>query len=79
MFLKKKDLIVYTLKVDGMRCGMCETHVNDIVRRNFNVKKVKSSVSKGETIIYSEKEIDIEKIASLLKDSGYIVSSFEKD
>ena len=79
MFLKKKDLIVYTLKVDGMRCGMCETHVNDIVRRNFNVKKVKSSVSKGETIIYSEKEIDIEKIASLLKDSGYIVSSFQKD
>ena len=79
MFFKKKDLIVYTLKVDGMRCGMCETHVNDIVRRNINVKKVKSSVSKGETIIYSEKEIDIEKIASLLKDSGYIVSSFQKD
>ena len=27
-------------KVDGMRCGMCESHVNDVVRRNFDVKKV---------------------------------------
>ena len=28
-----------TVKVEGMRCGMCESHVNDLIRRNFNVKK----------------------------------------
>ena len=42
------------VKIDGMMCGMCEAHINDAIRRNFNVKKVKSSHSKGETVIESE-------------------------
>ncbi|UQT47967.1 hypothetical protein M5E87_24950 [Flavonifractor plautii] len=33
----------YTLVVDGMMCGMCESHVNDAVRKAFPVKKVTSS------------------------------------
>ena len=28
------------LGVEGMRCGMCEAHVNDAIRNNFKVKKV---------------------------------------
>ena len=32
----------YTLVVDGMMCGMCESHVNDAVRKAFPVKKVTS-------------------------------------
>lgn len=35
-----------TLDVDGMACGMCEAHVNDAVRKAFQVKKVTSSHSK---------------------------------
>ena len=34
----------YTLVVDGMMCGMCESHVNDAVRKAFPVKKVTSEV-----------------------------------
>jgi len=30
----------YTVRVTGMMCGMCESHVNDAVRRAFPVKKV---------------------------------------
>ena len=26
-------MLKITLEVDGMHCGMCETHVNDVVRR----------------------------------------------
>ena len=29
----------YTLKIDGMMCGMCEAHMNDLIRKNFKVKK----------------------------------------
>ena len=29
----------YTVRVTGMMCGMCESHVNDAVRRAFPVKK----------------------------------------
>ena len=36
-----------TLKIDGMMCGMCESHMNDAIRKAFNVKKVTSSHSNG--------------------------------
>ena len=29
----------YTIEVTGMMCGMCESHVNDAVRKAFPVKK----------------------------------------
>ena len=40
-------MIKTTVKVDGMMCGMCESHVNDAVRKAFQVDKVTSSHSKG--------------------------------
>ena len=43
-----------TLGIDGMMCGMCESHINDAVRNAFPVKKVTSSHSRGETVILSE-------------------------
>ena len=43
-----------TLNIDGMMCGMCESHINDAVRNAFPVKKVSSSHSKGQTVILSE-------------------------
>ena len=27
-----------TLKIDGMMCGMCESHMNDAIRSHFKVK-----------------------------------------
>ena len=36
-----------TVKIDGMMCGMCESHINDVIRQNFAVKKVTSSHKKG--------------------------------
>ena len=36
-------MVKTVLKVDGMSCGMCESHMNDLVRSLFPVKKVSSS------------------------------------
>ena len=47
-------MLKITLEVEGMRCGMCETHVNDVVRRVEGVKKVKSSHIKGRTVVVAE-------------------------
>lgn len=33
-------MVKTTLKIDGMMCGMCESHVNDAIRNAFPVKKV---------------------------------------
>ena len=42
-------MVQTTLKVDGMMCGMCESHVNEVVRKTAQVEKVTSSHTKGET------------------------------
>ena len=36
-------MVQMTLKIDGMQCGMCESHVNDTLRAAFPLKKVSSS------------------------------------
>ena len=54
-----------TLKIDGMACGMCESHVNDAVRSKFPVKKVTSSHSKGETVILSEEALSEEALRAV--------------
>ena len=47
-----------TVKIDGMACGMCESHVNEAIRKAFPVQKVTSSHRKGEAVILSENAID---------------------
>ena len=66
------------LKVEGMKCGMCEAHVNDAVRDNFNVKKVKSSHSKGQTVILTEEDMDEKKLSNIVSATGYIVTEVQK-
>lgn len=62
-------------KVDGMRCGMCESHVNDVVRRNFDVKKVNASLAKGEVVIVSEQPVDEQKLRFVVGGQGYAVGT----
>ena len=59
--------------IDGMACSMCEAHVNDAIRKNLKVKKVKSSHRKGQTIIVSQEDIGEEDIKRALEGTGYEV------
>ena len=47
-----------TLEIEGMACSMCESHINEAVRKAFDVKKVSASHSKNQTVILTEQEID---------------------
>ena len=60
-----------TVKVDGMMCGMCESHVNDVIRKSFDVKKVSSSHSKKRTEIISEEALDEDKIRAVIDAVSY--------
>ncbi len=62
-----------TVKIDGMMCGMCESHVNDAIRRAFPVKKVTSSHAKGETVILTEMDISEEQLRAAIEPTGYRV------
>lgn len=66
-----------TLKIDGMMCSMCESHVNDAVRKALTVKKVTSSHSKGETVILTEAPVDEAAARAAVEATGYRVLSFE--
>ena len=68
-------MVKIILEVDGMACGMCETHVNDAVRRVFPVKKVTSSHTKGETVILSEQPLDEAALRATIDATGYKVLS----
>ena len=52
----------YTVEVRGMMCAMCESHVNDAVRRALRVKSVRSSRAKNETVVLAEQALDEAKL-----------------
>ena len=64
-----------TVKIDGMMCSMCESHINDVIRNSFAVKKVSSSHAKGEAVIVSQEPLDEEKLRSAITATGYDVIS----
>ncbi len=71
-------MVKTTVEIDGMMCGMCESHINDAIRQNFKVKKVKSSHAKGQTEIITENDIDEEKLRQTIEHTGYKVVSVSK-
>ena len=67
------------LKIDGMMCGMCESHMNDAVRNAFKVKKVTSSHSKGETEIISEEALNETQLREVVEKTGYKLLGIESE
>ena len=65
-----------TLGIDGMMCGMCESHINDCVRSHFKVKKVTSSKEKKQTVILSEEPISEADLHAAIDPTGYTVTSY---
>lgn len=72
-------MIKTTLKIDGMMCSMCESHINDTVRRDFHVKKISSSHSKGITEIISEGELDETALREAIGKTGYQVLEYHAE
>ena len=77
-------MIKTTVEVDGMMCGMCESHVNDAIRKAFKVKKVNSSHTKSRTVIESEEALNEDALRKAITETGYEVKgitseTFEKE
>ena len=64
-------MIKTTLKIDGMACSMCESHMNDLIRKVAKVKKVTSSAKAGETVVISDEELDIPFLRKEIEGIGY--------
>ena len=68
----------YILGIDGMKCGMCEMHVEDAIRKAIKVKKINASHLKNSVVVITEKNLDSFDFENILKPTGYRVTSFER-
>ncbi len=69
----------YILGIKGMRCGMCEMHVEDQIRINVLTKKVKASYIKNNLIVITEENLNEEDFHVMLENSGYEIISMTKE
>ena len=76
--MRKEVLYLYkiTLGIEGMACGMCESHVNDAVRKAFVVKRVSSWHGRKRTEILAEQPIAEEELRAAIGRTGYTVTSY---
>ena len=72
-------MVKTVLKIDGMMCGMCESHMNNLIRNLFQVKKVTSSAKDGETVIISEQELDMSKLETEIAGISYKLLSYTSE
>ncbi len=72
-------MVKMTLQVNGMACGMCESHINDTIRQKFSVKKVTSSHTKGVTEILADAPLDEEALKSAIAATGYTVKGIRTE
>ena len=69
----------YTVQVTGMMCSMCESHVNDMVRKAFPVRKVTSTRRRNETVILTEQPLDESALRAAVSAAGYDVGEIRKE
>ena len=66
-----------TVGVEGMACEMCDAHVNEAVRKAFDVKKVTSSHGKKQTVILSVTPLSEAEVRRTSDATGYQTTSLE--
>ncbi len=72
-------MVKTVLSMEGLVCDMCDAHMNDAIRQAFQVKKVTTSHSKGETVIISENEISRGDLEKAVSETGYRILSVKTE
>ena len=72
-------MIKTTLKVEGMACEMCESHVSDAVRGLLGPVRVVSSHRRAETVIWTETAPDAEALRAAVAATGYTLSECQSE
>ena len=60
-----------TLKIDGMACPMCESHIADAIRKTYSeAKEVRASHTKKEASFIIDNEVDLSMIKDAIDKTG---------
>ena len=69
-----------TVGIDGMMCGMCESHINDAIRQKFpQIKKVSADRKKKQAVILSESDLDEKSVRETIDATGYTFLSYSSE
>ena len=69
--MRGDPMIQTTIGVGGMMCEMCEAHINDAIRKSFEVKSAKSSRRKNQCVVVSEEPLDEAAVREAIAATGY--------
>ncbi len=72
-------MIKITVEIEGMRCGMCESHMNQTIYKAFPIHKVSSSHRKGQSVILTKQDIDEQILKNAIESTGYTVKRISKE
>ena len=65
-----------TMKITGMRCGMCEAHICDTIRKVCpNAKSVSASHSKKSAQFRINGDVDSDRLTAAVNETGYTCES----
>lgn len=68
----------YVIEIDGMKCGMCEMHVEETIAKKCHVKKIKASYTKNQVVVFSKDNLNEEDFKKALDVTGYRVTSYSR-
>lgn len=74
---RNKTMIIYTIEIFGMKCGMCESHINNLIRKNFKIINVKSSRKRNMTTIKTNVLLKVTYIRKMISQLGYKVGEIK--
>ena len=63
-----------TLKIDGMMCGMCESHITAPTRTAAPGTPVPPPHAKGAAVVPTDAPLDIEAVKAAVHATGYEVT-----
>ena len=72
-------MIKYILGIDGMKCAMCEIHVEEALEKRVEHKRVNASHLKNEVVVISPLDLTQNDFKLVLDPTGYRITSFKKE
>lgn len=69
--IQKEKSMEKIIKVDGMMCGHCESHVKTALEKIPGVKTATPDHNKKEVVLELESEVDMQLISKAVEEAGY--------
>ena len=70
----------YVLRIDGMKCPMCEEHVSSLIKGHVDrAIRVKADHTKNTCTVLSDIELSEEAFENAFRGSGYRMEGIEKE